>query len=57
MGKLLLTDVIPEVVSLEIVDEDMAGDVLNALDIPTFVDTDTQVEYFGGSMGDYFSPP
>ena len=56
MGKLLLTDIISKVISLEVVNENMTRDVLNALDISTLIDALTQGEYFSGSMCDNFGP-
>ena len=37
LGELLLADVVTEVVPFEVADEDVAGDVLDALDFSTLI--------------------
>ena len=53
--KIVLTLIISEVESFEVMNENMAGHILDAGDLPTLIDGVRYAEDFVGSVGDYFS--
>ena len=57
INELLLTCIVVEVIPFKIMNEDMAGNVLNALNLSTFVNALAHIKDLGRSVSDDLSGP